>query len=168
MGLCPAKKPGEPAELRVDCETLKIAAMLTEFFAKVITFIPNGQASCVDLCVNQSGPAYEDKKVELIKAFIVYCRGSNKRFTVRPLEGKLRIALAEQSVLVALVDALTSHDVKEGGSQFISSMLKELRKKASFSLKRRVVGTNQAKSHRAHPLRRLRARPAEREAVAPT
>lgn len=56
------------------------------------------------------GEKAQGRKVEIIKGVMVRCQGSEAKYIVRALQGKLRIGTAEQTVLVALAHsfALTS------------------------------------------------------------
>ncbi|KAM9038474.1 DNA ligase 1 isoform 1-T2 [Sarcophilus harrisii] len=54
-----------------------------------------------------TGSAATSKKIEIIKGLFVACRHSEARFIARALSGRLRLGLAEQSVLAALAQAVS-------------------------------------------------------------
>ncbi|KAJ3103431.1 tRNA ligase [Phlyctochytrium planicorne] len=57
-----------------------------------------------------SGTASQAKKIGKIKTLMVNCLGNETKYLIRSLEGKLRIGLAEKSMVVSLAHAFVQND----------------------------------------------------------
>lgn len=63
---------------------------------------------------NAQGKDSQTKKIKLIKRMLTACQGVEAKFLIRSLESKLRIGLAEKTVLISLSKALLRHEKGEG------------------------------------------------------
>ncbi|EST05701.1 DNA ligase, ATP-dependent, central [Kalmanozyma brasiliensis GHG001] len=68
-----------------------------------------------------SGNKSQDRKIGMIKKLLASCQGEEPKFLIRSLEGKLRIGLAERSVLVSLARAVVISKL----GKFISKLSQE-------------------------------------------
>ena len=67
------------------------------------------------------GEKAQGRKVDIIKSLMIKCQGSEAKFIVRSLQGKLRIGTAEQTVLVSLANAFALSAVSSASSSASSS-----------------------------------------------
>ncbi|ANB15112.1 DNA ligase (ATP) CDC9 [Sugiyamaella lignohabitans] len=64
-----------------------------------------------------SGASSQAKKIGIIKRMLTACKGTEPKYLVRSLEGKLRIGMAEKSVLTALSQAFITWEFEKNGKR---------------------------------------------------
>ncbi|BFZ60443.1 ATP-dependent DNA ligase Cdc17 [Saitoella coloradoensis] len=62
-----------------------------------------------------SGQSSQAKKIGIIKKLLSSCQGNEAKYLIRSLEGKLRIRLAEKTVLTALAQAVIASEADKKG-----------------------------------------------------
>ncbi|EIW72109.1 hypothetical protein TREMEDRAFT_25666 [Tremella mesenterica DSM 1558] len=72
-----------------------------------------------------SGNASQNKKVGIINKLLAACQGTEAKFIVRSLEGKLRIGLADKTLVVALAHAMVLKRDKRIGGEELAKKLEE-------------------------------------------
>lgn len=63
-----------------------------------------------------SGTSSQIKKLGLIRKMLTACKGNEAKYLVRSLEGKLRIGMAEKSVLTSLAQAFVAWEIEKSGT----------------------------------------------------
>ena len=66
------------------------------------------------LIARSQGKDSQTRKIKLIKRMLTACQGVEAKFLIRSLESKLRIGLAEKTVLISLAKALLVKEYDEG------------------------------------------------------
>ncbi|OWZ35854.1 DNA ligase 1 [Cryptococcus neoformans Tu259-1] len=82
---------------------------------------------CLTDIAKASGNASQTKKVGIIKKLLAACQGTEAKFIIRSLEGKLRIGLADKTVAVALAHAIVLKTIgdKKPQPEKLAAMLEQ-------------------------------------------
>ncbi|WVO21208.1 uncharacterized protein IAS62_002515 [Cryptococcus decagattii] len=94
------KKEGDLGKVAMNSRNTQ----LTMFKPKALT-VPY-VFQCLTEIAKATGNASQAKKVGIIKKLLAACQGAEAKFIIRSLEGKLRIGLADKTVVVALAHAI--------------------------------------------------------------
>lgn len=81
-----------------------------------------------------SGKDSQTKKINIIKRMLTASQGLEAKFLIRSLESKLRIGLAEKTVLISLAKALVTHEKLQEGKK-LKSITPELFVKAEEAIR---------------------------------
>lgn len=66
---------------------------------------------CLTDIAKASGNQSQTRKVGIIKKLLSACQGMEAKFIIRSLEGKLRIGLADKTLVVALAHAMVLKEI---------------------------------------------------------
>lgn len=77
---------------------------------------------------HSQGKDSQTKKIKLIKRMLTACEGMEAKFLIRSLESKLRIGLAEKTVLISLSKALLINE-SEGGKESSMELVEQAEQK---------------------------------------
>lgn len=83
------------------------------FAAKPKPLLANAVLEQFRAITQVKGEKAQGRKVEIIKSMMIKCQGSEAKFIIRALQGKLRIGIAQQTVLVALAHAFVDCPTQE-------------------------------------------------------
>ncbi|KAJ1422633.1 hypothetical protein B484DRAFT_398989 [Ochromonadaceae sp. CCMP2298] len=103
---------------------LGTVALISRANQKTLSFVAKPKPLAARFVLEQfrqitqiKGDKAQSRKVDVIKALMVKCQGSEAKFIVRALQGKLRIGTAQQTVLVALAHAAAEQQLQLGAGQ---------------------------------------------------
>ncbi|GAA5993417.1 hypothetical protein JCM11641_005977 [Rhodosporidiobolus odoratus] len=105
------KKVGDLGQVALDSRNRQ----RTLFKSKPLTV--KGVFSELEKVAKSSGKDSQTRKVNLIKGLLAKCEGEETKFLIRSLEGKLRIGLAEKTVLTSLAHAAVTAESHAGGKK---------------------------------------------------